>query len=320
MFPMPYSDRRLVRTLSAFHPSQGSIFTQRTIHTKERKWKVIPAHSSDGGALSTQVSKMVTRMVRHYNQDKRQSDGSLHWDTMRSVLLKAIAKHEARDFSDKYWLYFIHQGSSKVRIECCEDSKKSLAYFRAIQGHSGGTPLDPELMGYIRIPYNLNEFFFHRGCSFSIQFILENGLIPRGKESNKGRQTIFFTPLNPFGGSSEEEEEPRIDFTVPQKKSVLTQSLGTKSRCRVLGKNYPEHKIRDCSSGRRSQMQSSYTVLCQQIATSKLFLKKRSNTVRKTLNPTTSAKSHSEKQLAIPAAATAAGLVQGDLYGRACLG
>ena len=62
IFPMPYSDRRLLRTFSAFHPSQGSLFTQRTIHTKERKWKVILAHSSDGGAPSIQVPKMVTIM------------------------------------------------------------------------------------------------------------------------------------------------------------------------------------------------------------------------------------------------------------------
>ena len=36
------------------------------------------------------------------------------------------------------------------------------------------------------------------------------------------------------------------------------------------------------------------------------FSKRRSNTVRKTLNPTTSAKSYTEKQLAVAAAATTA--------------
>ena len=39
-------------------PSQASFFTERTIPTKERKWKVIPANSSYGGALSKQVSKI----------------------------------------------------------------------------------------------------------------------------------------------------------------------------------------------------------------------------------------------------------------------
>ena len=59
---------------------------------------------------------MVTRMVRHYDQDERQSDASMHWDTIRPVLLKAFAKHGARDFSEKYWLRLIHEGSSKTRV------------------------------------------------------------------------------------------------------------------------------------------------------------------------------------------------------------
>ena len=50
-------------------PSQASFFAQRTIPSTEEKWKVIPASSSYGGALSVAVSKMVTRMVRHYDQD-----------------------------------------------------------------------------------------------------------------------------------------------------------------------------------------------------------------------------------------------------------
>ena len=46
----------------------------------------------------------------------------------------------------------------------------------------------------------------HIGCSFSIQSILENGMIPCGHGSDKGRQTVFITPLNLFGRDSDEEE------------------------------------------------------------------------------------------------------------------
>ena len=59
-----------------------------------------------------------------HDQDERQSDGSMHWDTIGPVLLKAFAKHGARNVSEKYWLYLIHEGSSKARIEYCEDSTK----------------------------------------------------------------------------------------------------------------------------------------------------------------------------------------------------
>ena len=57
----------------------------------------------------------------------------------------------------------------------------------------------PELMGHVAIPYNEKEFVFHRGCSFNIKSILVTGLIAGGRESKEGRQTIFFTPLNPCG-------------------------------------------------------------------------------------------------------------------------
>ena len=121
-------------------PSQASFITQRTIPTTERKWKVIPANFSYGGALSVAVSNMVTTMVLHYDQDERQSDAALHWETIRPVLLKA-----ARDLSEKLWVRLIREGSSKTRFEYCEDSKNSLACLRAIQGHSGGQLIAPVL-------------------------------------------------------------------------------------------------------------------------------------------------------------------------------
>ena len=68
------SNKETFANTLSIRPSQASSFAQRTISTNERKWKVIPATSSYGGALSIQVSKIVTRMVRHYDQDERQSD------------------------------------------------------------------------------------------------------------------------------------------------------------------------------------------------------------------------------------------------------
>ena len=56
-----------------------------------------------------------------YDQDRRQPDAALRWDTIRLVLLRAFAKHGAQDFSEKHWLRLIHQGSSKTRFEYCED-------------------------------------------------------------------------------------------------------------------------------------------------------------------------------------------------------
>ena len=140
-------------------------------------------------SLPTAISKMVTRLVRDNDQEERQSDAAVHGDTMRPKLLRVFADRGARDFSETDWLRHIHEGSSKTRFEYCEDSKNSLAYFRAIQAHSGGIPIDPELMGYIRIPYNWKEYIF-TGVVLSTS---------NPSLRTEGRQTIFFTSLNPFG-------------------------------------------------------------------------------------------------------------------------
>ena len=73
---------------------------------------------------------------------------------------------------------------------------------------------------------------FHRGRSFSIQSILENGVIPGRKESNKGRQTVFFTPLNPFGGDSDEEEPVMITQFL---KKCTTTGIGNVIRMPFIG-------------------------------------------------------------------------------------
>ena len=59
-------------------------------------------------------------------------------------------------------------------------------------------------MGHVAIPYNWREFVFHRGCYFNIKSILETRLTAGGSERKEGRQTIFFTLLNPFGENPDE--------------------------------------------------------------------------------------------------------------------
>ena len=110
--------------------------------------------------------------------------------------------------SQKDWIRLIREGSSKKRVEYCVDHRNSLFYFRAIQGHSGGIQIMPELMGYMSIPYNWKEYIFHRVCSWSVLSILGSGLIPGGKEGDKARQAVFFTPLNLSGENPDEEEPP----------------------------------------------------------------------------------------------------------------
>ena len=86
------ASRKSIRILSALFLVKR-LFTQRFFTTTERKWKDIPSNSPCGGTLPKVVSEMITRMIRHYDQDERQRDAALHWDTTRSVLLKVFGEH-----------------------------------------------------------------------------------------------------------------------------------------------------------------------------------------------------------------------------------
>ena len=256
------ASRRLVRTPSALLPAKRPC-SQRTNPATERKWKVIHSNSSHGGALSTAVSKMVTRLVRHYDQDERQPDAAIVWDAMKPVLLKAFAKQEARDFSDTEWLGLIHQGSSKTRFEYCEDSKNSLAYFRAIQGHSGGITVAPELMGHTLIPYNWKEYFFTGVVlpASNLSLRTDSFQVDRKAREDDRRSSSHLWILS---GEIPMKKNPVMIAQFLKKCAVTV--IGNVIRMPFIGWNYPEHKIKDRNSGKRNQLQSSYTVLCQQIA------------------------------------------------------
>ena len=65
----PISNKETGADTLSITPSQASLFTQRTIPTTKRNWKVILANSSCGSALLIAVSKMVAKLVRHCDQD-----------------------------------------------------------------------------------------------------------------------------------------------------------------------------------------------------------------------------------------------------------
>ena len=92
---------------------------------------------------------------------------------------------------------------------------QKMIYLGAIQGHTGGITIMPELMRYVSIPYDWKEFVFHRGSAFDYWSIIKTGLVAGGKESKEGRQIVFFTPLDP-SGSDKNQEEPSEDYTKPR--------------------------------------------------------------------------------------------------------
>ena len=41
---------------------------------------------------------MVTKMVRHHDQDEREEDGSYHWETVKSLLMGEFAQEKQHHF------------------------------------------------------------------------------------------------------------------------------------------------------------------------------------------------------------------------------
>ena len=53
-------------------------------------------------------------------------------------------------------------------------------------------------MNYVMIPYKWKQFIYHVDRARDQYSIAEAGLVVGGKEREEGRQTMFFTPLDPF--------------------------------------------------------------------------------------------------------------------------
>ena len=92
------------------------------------------------------------------------------------------------------------RGGPKKRFQYCQDhfSADTFLYLRAIQGHSGGNQIDPAVQDNVLLPSDFAEYIYHVGSSLDMHSIILSGLMPGGKDVKRGRQTVFFTAVNPM--------------------------------------------------------------------------------------------------------------------------
>ena len=77
-------------------------------------------------------------------------------------------------------------------MEHCEDSNGTMIYTRALQGHSHGVEINPDLFSLKKIPLNWKEHIFHTGTSCNYKSILENEWsMSRRFESKKHKTGLF---------------------------------------------------------------------------------------------------------------------------------
>ena len=83
--------------------------------------------------------------------------------------------------------------------------------------------MSPRLMNYVLIPYNWT-IHLSRGSSTRATLHSRNWIGGRRKGTQEGRQTIFFTPFDPFNIDTN-EADPIADLMKPRKKE--SKSLET---------------------------------------------------------------------------------------------
>ena len=120
--------------------------------------------------------------VRH-RELHREIDRAVHWSSLLPKRRRDFESEGARTFSVSQWLGHIHRGSNKPRFQHCVGSNNNLLYVRAIQGHSGGDLIDPELLNPVAIPPRWKEYLYHVGSSFTVNSIQQAGYIAGGKDT-----------------------------------------------------------------------------------------------------------------------------------------
>ena len=145
--------------------------------------------------------------------------------------------------------------------------EQQLLDVRAIQGHSGGELVAPELLNHVAIPLRWKEYLCHVGSSLTVNSILQAGLITGGKDTKEERQTVFFTPSDPW---SDDTEEAYDDSTKPRKVHYKNKwKIFQDAVYWVIFEKKKKHKIKDYNSGRPGLMPASFMTQCQLTALKK---------------------------------------------------
>ena len=184
----------------------------------------------------------------------------MHWDVKSSVMKGRFRSQLEREFTDEDWLHCFYLGSIKTRFEICKDEKGEMRCIRAIQGHLDGVIISPRLMKYEMILYKWKRITYHVGRAGDRYSIEEIVLVAEGKE-HKGRQTIFFTPLDPFNTDAIEADSI-TDLKKPRK--VKFQSHWRTEQDSVYCIHLSTAKDLVLNFGKQVPMPLSRTSLCQE--------------------------------------------------------
>ena len=122
-------------------------------------------------------------MLRHDQNVLREEDGAVEFGRLKKYIGDSFP-HSVR-WSNNSWINNLARGGGeKKRFQFCMNHKGTvIRYFRAIQGHSGETTVDPTLLDNVLIPRDFFQFIYHVGSYFNLHSMIASGLICRRKNS-----------------------------------------------------------------------------------------------------------------------------------------
>ena len=145
------------------------------------------------------------RLLRHDESVPREDDQAVTFDDPTE---KFKAKFDGTSlWTADAWITFLAKGGGpNRRLQCCvnPNSSKHFLYFRAIQGHSGGTLVHPTLQDNVLLLDDFAEHIYHIGIAIHHQKLIN----PRKRSLKKDRQSVFFTAVNPMDDTSRSGRSP----------------------------------------------------------------------------------------------------------------
>ena len=218
---------------------------------RERKW--IDVHPGKFSQGCLEVSKFTIRLLRH---DDTEDKGAVRFDDLAELFKSSFAG--TSQWPQEAWTTFLAKGGGpkkRFQYNLKPSSSKHFLYFRAIQGHSGGTLVDPTWQENALLPDDFAEYIYHIGNAHDMHSIIQGGLIPGGRSLNGDRQSVFFTAVNPMYASQDLEEvqydldKPRITvykkyLESSPKYSILVQSEArSNKRLAVLSNTIARNRL-----------------------------------------------------------------------------
>ena len=171
----------------------------RPVPVNERIWIDIDAQPFNYSCF--EVSKYMTRTLRHDSSIPRESDGAVRFDDLIEKLKVKFA--DKLQWTVSTWVNSLAKGEGmKKRFQYYSYSSNKFLYYRAIQGHAGDMFVDPALQDNALLQDDFKEYIYHTGNTFEMHSINKSGLIPGGQSNKKGQTVSVLHSRQPGGCST----------------------------------------------------------------------------------------------------------------------